>query len=312
MSGWPRLKLRPAALPHNCDAFRLLLAYGRGLRNPTTCELMAGKAKKPNPAKKMITLFHGGKRLDVPELSARVGPSSPELLRLYPKLNEAADIAVVEHYLSQLKELKDSPVRESSCDATGKRVVSAVKSQMSWSDRDAAVAAFQKVFGVTDPLETRHGMIKPAGDTLRMLVDIGAVADSLLTQLECQPLNAIDYVYREPFDREKFRAEYAKQFASVPKYSPASVPDLLMFLGFMERDLTVLDIRWMAYMLGTAFVESSRVVTVNDPTRKKPKKVWSNFTPGEETGHGKGLDYYLPVKVTRLSPSSASIMEQDG
>jgi hypothetical protein len=70
---------------------------------------------------------------------------------------------------------------------------------------------------------------------------------------------------------------------------------------------------------GDRFVESSHTsriqkVTVDKKGRSKAHsvKVWRNFVPIAEAGHGKGRKYYLPVKVTRLPSGDAQVCEYDG
>jgi hypothetical protein len=92
----------------------------------------------------------------------------------------------------------------------------------------------------------------------------------------------------------------------------------------MEADSRVTDIRWMAYMLATAYWETSHIVqkqkiTINKMTHKpviRQVKVWQNMSPVEEVGHGKTAkgtkDYYLPVKVQQLPNGTAIVTEYDG
>ncbi len=97
------------------------------------------------------------------------------------------------------------------------------------------------------------------------------------------------------------------------------MPDLLFLLGKVGADPRITDIRWSAYILATAFIESSHTVRVTKQTVDKKGrvkthkiKVWRNFTPIEETGHGKGRRYSLPVKVKRLPSGDVQLTEYDG
>lgn len=72
-------------------------------------------------------------------------------------------------------------------------------------------------------------------------------------------------------------------------------------------------------MLATTYVESSHTIRIQKVTPGKKGhskthsvKVWRNFSPIEEAGHGKGRKYYLPVKVTPLSNGDARLVEFDG
>jgi hypothetical protein len=120
------------------------------------------------------------------------------------------------------------------------------------------------------------------------------------------------FQFLAPFDRDVFRREYAKSFKGVAKANMASFSDLEVFLSFLEQDARITDIRWMAYMLGTAFVETSKTTRVMRADGKSSKKVWLNFHPDGEAGKGAGRDYYLPVKVFRQNDGSALVSEQDG
>lgn len=128
-----------------------------------------------------------------------------------------------------------------------------------------------------------------------------------------------NYVYTGSFNTNTFQKAYATHFQSVPKFNLASMTDLLFVLDKIGKDSRITDIRWAAYMLATTFVESSHTVKINKETVDKKGrrkihriKVWRNFAPIEEAGHGRGLKYYLPVKVARLPDGDAQVTEYDG
>jgi hypothetical protein len=128
-----------------------------------------------------------------------------------------------------------------------------------------------------------------------------------------------EYTYSGKYDQKAFTTAYTSKFAKVPKFNQASMPDLLYLLNKIGSDARISDVRWAAYMLATVFVESSETVkiqkvTVDKKGRKKTHtmKVWRNFAPIDEKGHGKGRDYYLPVKVTKLPTGDAQVCEYDG
>lgn len=82
-----------------------------------------------------------------------------------------------------------------------------------------------------------------------------------------------------------------------------SLPDLLTVVAFLVSDAHVSDLRYMAYMLATAYWETSHVesVAVTGKDKKgrtvtRHKKHWSNMKPVEETGHGAGRPYHLPKR----------------
>lgn len=65
---------------------------------------------------------------------------------------------------------------------------------------------------------------------------------------------------------------YTRQFATAP-------PNLTVLLNAMIADVNLTDIRWAAYMIGTARIETG-----------------STLTPIEEIGAGAGHDYGLPAE----------------
>jgi len=128
-----------------------------------------------------------------------------------------------------------------------------------------------------------------------------------------------DFAYSGCYDPAAFSTAYAREFAKVPKFNQPSMPDLLFLLKKIGADPRITDLRWAAYMLATTFVESSHTmkvqkVTVDKKGRSKSHsvKVWRNFAPIAEAGHGKGRMYYLPVKITRLPSGDAQVCEFDG
>lgn len=129
------------------------------------------------------------------------------------------------------------------------------------------------------------------------------------------------YFHAGPFDRAKIRSEFIAKFSKEPRYNSASINDLDTLIGFIEADSRITDIRWMAYMLATAYWETShlvkkRVPSVNKKTHKlqmREIKVWRNMSfATEESGYGAGERYFLPVKVRRLRDGTAIVTEYDG
>lgn len=129
----------------------------------------------------------------------------------------------------------------------------------------------------------------------------------------------VDYRKRDTFNKAAFMTAYTAQFKSVPKYIAASIPDLVRMVEMMEQDPTITDIRWMAYMLATTFIESAETVRVKRTTKDKKghpvvrtAKVWRNFAPIEEKGHGQHKRYYRPAKVKELPDGTVRVTEWDG
>ena len=72
-------------------------------------------------------------------------------------------------------------------------------------------------------------------------------------------------------------------------------------------------------MLATAYWETSHIEFGDITSKNRKGKLvtrtqghWVNMKPAEETGHGAGRDYFLPVKVKLLDSGDALITEQDG
>lgn len=128
-----------------------------------------------------------------------------------------------------------------------------------------------------------------------------------------------DYGYTGTFNQSAFQRAYPEEFRGVPKANMASMPDLLFLLGKVGADPRITDVRWAAYILATVFIESSHTTKITKQTVSKKGrvkshsvKVWRNFSPIEEAGHGRGKDYQRPVKVLPLPTGDAQITEFDG
>ena len=130
---------------------------------------------------------------------------------------------------------------------------------------------------------------------------------------------AVDYAKHAPYDKTKFVAAYTAEFKGVPKFNAASIPDLLGMLEAMEQDHAITDIRWMSYLLATTFIESSHTVKIVVQGKNKhghpvnrTAKVWRNFAPVEEKGHGSTRRYGKAVKLYPLPDGSVRVTEADG
>ena len=296
----------------------------------TAQRLNRHKQSKP-PMKKRPVLRHGGGTIEVPLLSAPVGRASPALLAKFPGMNAAADVAIVDHYLTRLEAIKylDASARAHPLGTSLMFAFGAVDAVSVWDDRDAAIAALQSRLGVKDTEETQHGLIKPDGETLIALVDYGDLAEKLLEASQPPvPLMPMDYIHSGLFDKTVFRTEFISRFVKTPRYDAAAIPALMTLLGFLERDRNIIDVRWMAYMLATVNWETTYPKSVlipvlnkkgqplkdkkGNPVMRTQKRWATTMAPVDEVGHGAGRDYYLPVKVKRLPNSGARVTEQDG
>ena len=83
----------------------------------------------------------------------------------------------------------------------------------------------------------------------------------------------VDYRKGGTFSKTAFMTAYTAQFKNVPKYNAASIPDLVRMVEMMEQDPTITDIRWMAYMLATTFIESAETVKVKRQSKNKKGQV---------------------------------------
>lgn len=136
--------------------------------------------------------------------------------------------------------------------------------------------------------------------------------------------------YAKPahFDRIKLREGFIQQFGKDPHFDSAAIPHLELLVGFMESDTGITDMRWMAYMLATAYWETTSLKRETVPTLDKKGRPlldkegqplvhsrhrWaSTMSPVEEVGHGANRRYFLPVKVKSLPGDEARVTEQDG
>jgi hypothetical protein len=136
------------------------------------------------------------------------------------------------------------------------------------------------------------------------------------------------YFYNKGFDQTKLVEGIANFLPKhVPDYAPTAQETSLAIINRLASDARVTDIRYMAYMLATACHETRRIASFQAPKKGKdgkqlldPKtkvpltksvRLWTIFNPIEEMGHGKGKDYFEPVKVEK-TVDGALITEKDG
>lgn len=291
---------------------------------------------KPKPQiKKRPILRHGQSAIEVPELSAPVGRPAAELLQRFPAMNNPADVAVVDYYLSHLKEIGYLVSTKRSAPylaGLGSLVASLFESLGSisdWDNRNSNISTLQRKLGVKDQEEVKYGLIKPDGETLMALVDYGDQAEKLLAAKNANGrLSIKDYIHGGYFNQVSFLQAVQDSLSKSPRYSVAAIPDMNKLLNFMAADPAILDIRWMAYMLATVFWETTSPMVEKIPVLKKngmpltdkvgkpvmrTNKKWvMTMAPVDEVGHGKGRAYYLPVKVKKLPNGTVCVTEQDG
>ena len=130
------------------------------------------------------------------------------------------------------------------------------------------------------------------------------------------------------FDRIKLRDGFVTHFGKDPHFDIEAIPHLELLVGFIENDNRMKDIRWMAYMLATACLETTHPKSESKPVLDKHGKPrrdklgrplvrsstrWViTMSPVPEVGRGANRNYFLPVKVKSLPDGQARITEQDG
>jgi hypothetical protein len=266
-------------------------------------------AKRLKPKSKVTELRHGGRTLAVPTLSGPVGPESPALKAKYSRMNAPADVELVDYYLSAIEAVKGLGPSRSNNPMGLSRLFGVVEKNIQWSDRNAAIQALQRHLPeISDLEEKEFGIVKPdvfgsGVGTWRAIVDLGDTAERLLGDAEKPGL--LKYLHTGIFDRAKFRDAYREEFKQAP---PQAIFDLLTM---MEQDAYVIDVRWMAYMLGTCYVETARRFVPLDEFGKGDKGWRVSKQTGKKVHQG-FRRYYLPAKVRVLPDGRARVTEQDG
>jgi hypothetical protein len=280
-------------------------------------------AKKPKPTTAARTIRHGGRDLRIPVLSAPVGPDTPALKAKYPGMNQPADLAIVDYYLSAIEAIKAIGPEKSQNSMGISRLFGIVEKNVRWEDRNAAIKDLHMHLDeIADREEKDLGIIKPdlpaakVVGTWRALVDLGDTAEKLLG--DAKNPGHTKYIHTGPFDHSAFARGYREEFNKVP---PGGIFKLL---HMMETDGHVIDIRWMAYMLATCYTETKMTFRPIDEDRqgdlgwrkvKDPdtKKVVKDPVTGKVLKVHRGYrDYYLPARVKKLPDGRARLTEQDG
>jgi hypothetical protein len=290
------------------------------------------KVLKPKvPTRPAVT--HGGKRIEIPALTGPVGASHPDLLSKHKVFNATKDIEVIEYYLSQLADIKFLASTCSPLQKPGDKVVQAADAVACWdSSMNEAIAAFQRQAAVTDAEELRYGIIKPDGATLKALVDFGDIAEKLREQRDAPKL-AKDYTHTGGFDQQKFRDAFTArrtehQYFRV-RFTPSAVDNAWTLVQMMQADPLIMDIRWMAYMLATAFWEAAHTVpiTIQVPKLDKHKqpvldekkqpvlvdktiKVWDVMVPIDEISPSDTRRYKAALKIRKITEADHELLKK--
>ncbi len=258
----------------------------------------------------MTTVRLGSRTVTVPVLAGPVGRPSPA----YPGINQAAGVRQIEQQFTPIAEI--NRVR-----LPGQRAATAQEQAMAnaaalWpTDRIGAISGFQRAARAASAEETRDAVILPDGKTWTALFTYGEIAREL-DAVRDRAANPQDNIHTGTFDHAAFQTAVGAGFAADRiagvRYNAGSLPDWDRLLGYLERDPRMIDIRWMAYILATAYWEGAHVVTTGRRPDGRAIRQWRTIVPIEETGHGAGRAYHLPVKVERISATLANITEQDG
>ena len=142
---------------------------------------------------------------------------------------------------------------------------------------------------------------------------------------------APDYTHTLGFDTKKFSDAFEqrknKHLYFRVRYTASAVINALRLIEMMQADFRVIDLRWMAYMLATAFWEGAQTVPAtvlvaklgkgNKPILgpdKKPVmiekhiKVWNVMVPIDESYPENIRRYKAPVKVKRTEMGDADVL----
>lgn len=251
----------------------------------------------------------GGNRVAVPVLAGAVGAPGPA----YPGINQPAAAALVDDALALVAELRNRPQGPGGVTPQQLAVANGVAGYR--ADRPAAIAAFQRLTNSGTAVERRDRVILPDGQAWPALFSYSRIAAELDT-LRDAPRNPHDYVHTGRFDHAAFldaaAAGLQANALTRPKISNLSRPRFDRMLGFMEADGRLIDVRWMAYMMGTAYWEAARVVVTGHRPNGRPIKQWETMVPIDEGDRGGQRRYARPVKVERITDSHARITEWDG
>jgi hypothetical protein len=266
---------------------------------------------------------HGGVRIELPLLTGPVGGINPDLTN-YPIFNAARDVEIVTYYLSQLAEIKFLSTTCSGLQKPADNIVHAADAVQCWdTDRGQAIRAFQLQLGISDLTETKNAMVLPDGETLKALVDYGDLAEKLDT-LRDAPKNATDYTHAGGFDLTKFTtaldARKKKNTYFNVRINSTTASNAWTLVQMMQADPFIIDIRWMAYMLATAFWEASHTISSSTQVPKLDKakkpvldankqpvmvtkniKTWEVMVPIDEIAPDNTRPYKAAVKVKKIN-----------
>lgn len=155
---------------------------------------------------------------------------------------------------------------------------------------------------------------------------------SPLTNLLIHLKSAIDYSHAGGFDGAKFKTAFEsrkqKHLYFRVRFTPGMVTNAWSLVQMMQADARVVDIRWMAYMLATAFWEAAHTIseTIQVPKLGKGKKpvlgpdgkpvlidkqikVWEVMVPIDEIAPSNSRRYKAPVKIKRIDAADVEVLK---
>lgn len=255
------------------------------------------------------TVSLGGARVPVPALVSSVGRPAPA----YPTINQPAAATLIDGALALVAELRDKPLGAGGITPAHLAAAQAVAGHR--ADRVAAIAGFQRVTNSGTPEERAGQVILPLGQTWPALFSYSREAAEL-DILRDAARDPRDYLHTGRFDHVAFldAATTGLQGDALtrPRISSLSRPRFDRMLTFMEADGRLIDVRWMAYMMATAFWEAARVVVSGRRPDGRPIRQMETMVPIDEGDRGGTRAYARPVKVEQVTDTHARITEWDG
>lgn len=299
-------------------------------KTPKKAAVNIANLKKSLKALPSTPKTFGGRIVGIPNLTGPVGAATPETQKQYPKLNAKCDTDVIDYFLCQIaqaKQLGKSDRLRKAAQAASP-IFSAIEKIANWADRNSTVAQLQSLLSITDPEGVKQGIVFPGSETLNTLAYYSDVIEELLLVGNPNaPRQTGDFLHNGAFDKSVFQAAYIEEFSHDPHYYPGCFPSLLKLLGMMEQDVSIPDIRWIAYMLATTYVEASSRATVPMPVLKKGQPVLdkagnpttkpqtfypARFEPSRENAPDPRKNYSHPVKIKKLQDGTVRVTEQNG
>lgn len=251
----------------------------------------------------------GGRHVPVPVLLGPVGAPSPA----YPNINQPQATAQVDAQFALIAELRSAPVGIGGVTPQQLAIANAVSAYR--TDRAASIAGFQATANVGAADERSNRVVLPGGPTWQALFTYARMAAELDT-LRDRPVGPHDYVHTGRFDHAIFATEATAglraNHQTAVKFHASSLPNYDRMLTYVENDARIIDVRWMAYMFGTAYWEAAETFVAGRRSNGRTIRQWRTIVPIDESGQGEQRRYARPVKVERLGPTRARITEWDG